>query len=77
MNDKKIVEKSEQLVDAAFSLKELMSSHKNAFKWDTHFGDDRDGKDYRVTMVIEQVVLTADKTEVKYIVPPRLKDNIN
>jgi hypothetical protein len=77
MNEQKLVEESQKLIDAAFELKHMLSKHKNFFKWETHFGDDRDGKDYRVSMKIEQVVFNVDKTDVKYVVPPRLKDHIN
>ena len=77
MNEKRLIHESQRLVDAAFELKDMLSKHKNHFSWETHFGDVRDGKDYRVSMKIEQVVFNAEKTEVKHVVPPRLKDHIN
>ena len=83
MNKDKLIEQTEKMLDAAFTLKKAHAIHKNFFKMETHFADDEPlrtgGKtiDYRISMKIEQVVFNHDKTEVKYVVPPRLKSNIN
>lgn len=83
MNEQKLIYESQKLIEAAMELKEMLSKHKNFLKWETHYADDKPlltgGKtiDYRVSMKIEQVIFNHDKTEVKHVVPPRLKNHIN
>jgi hypothetical protein len=83
MSEKELIRQTEKMLDGAFALKKMLAIHKNFFKFDTHFADDEPlltgGKtiEYRVSIKMEQVVFNADKSEVKHVVPPRLKDHIN
>lgn len=83
MNENRIREESQKLIEAAMTLKDLLSNHKNAFAFETYFGDDKPLKkggktiDYRIKFNVEQVVFNETKTKVKHTVPPRLKNHIN